>query len=250
MCAIRKTIQHRLAQSRVGDLGWPFGTNTLRKLGTEAPAVLDPVLQARDHTQLTWMPNNTQLIWARKQLTAPILTAARGQNGDFLVAKVFPMEGGASNHTAPPDQLWSVFEGRDDLVYYGWELTAMRVMQWRLLTEMFPIYPPPTHTQIEREQKAVNAAKSPQPGNGPLSPLAVTDTWLSELSNPFMDNTVTVVTRTSPTELTVVRTSPFLFTGLSWFLISHWLADAPMGPVDYRLLPQAKMTGPGVPRPH
>jgi hypothetical protein len=50
--------------------------------------------------------------------------------------------------------------------------------------------------------------------------------------------------------LTIVRNSQFLFTGLEWVLLSHWLADAPMGPLDYNLLPMAKMTGPGVPRPH
>jgi pyridoxine 5-phosphate synthase len=55
------------------------------------------------------------------------------------------------------------------------------------------------------------------------------------------------VTRTSPTELTVVRNSQFLFTGLELVLLSHWLADAPVGPIDYNLLPQAKMSGPGLP---
>jgi hypothetical protein len=50
--------------------------------------------------------------------------------------------------------------------------------------------------------------------------------------------------------LKVVRNSQFLFTGLELVLLSHWLADAPVGPIDYTLLPQAKMSGPGLPKPH
>jgi pyridoxine 5-phosphate synthase len=80
------------------------------------------------------------------------------------------------------------------------------------------------------------------------TPLAVTEAWLAELSSLPLNNTVTEVTRTSPTELTVVRNSQFLFTGLELVLLSHWLADAPVGPIDYSLLPQAKMSGPGMPR--
>jgi len=231
-------------------VAWPVGdsTNALRKLGAEAPAALNPTLEALDHSQLKWLPNDTQLVWTRLPLTAPTLKAVRGQNGDFLVAKMFPMES-KSNLVTPSDQLWSQFEGRDDLVYYGWELTGLRVRQWRLLAELLPIYPPLTRTQADQEQKAAKGAKSPQTGNDFLSPRYVTDAWLSELTHPFLDNTVTAVTRTSPTELTVVRSSPFLFTGFELVLLSHWLADAPMGPIDYHLLPQAKITGPGLSPP-
>jgi hypothetical protein len=78
----------------------------------------------------------------------------------------------------------------------------------------------------------------------------VTEAWLAELSSPILDNTVTEVTRTSPTKLAVVRNSQFLFTGLELVALSHWLAGAPVGPLDFSLLPQAKMSGPGMPKPH
>jgi hypothetical protein len=224
---------------------WPVAdaTNALRKLGAEAPAALNPTLQTRDRSQLAWRAKETQLVWSHLQLTAPTLQGARARNGDFLVANLFPMP---PKEAVPPGQLWSQFEGRDNLVYYGWELTGLRLMQWRLLTEILPIYPPPTPAQVAREQQAAQAAKSPQTAGKLLSPLFLTDAWLGELT-PFLGNTVTEVTRTSPRELTVVRNSPFLFSGLELVLLSHWLADAPMGPIDYNLLPRAKMTGPGLP---
>ncbi len=227
---------------------WPVAdaTNALRKLGAEAPPALNPTLQARDRSQLAWRAKETQLVWTHLPLTAPTLQAARTRNGDFLVAKLFPMP---PKEAVPPGQLWSQFEGRDNLVYYGWELTGLRLLQWRLLTEILPIYPAPTTAQLAREQQAAQAAKSPQTAAKVPSPLFVTDAWLGELT-PFLGNTVTEVTRASPRELTVVRNSPFLFSGMELVLLSHWLADAPMGPIDFNLLPRAKMTGPGLPQPH
>jgi hypothetical protein len=225
---------------------WPVAdaTNTLRKLGTTAPSVLNPILTPRNHSQLFWMPKDDHLAWTHLQLTAPTLEAARDNNTDFLLAKMFTLE---SKFVPAPDPLFSQFERRDDVVYFDWELTGLRVRQWRLLTEILPVFPQPTPQDVARRQKAAREAKPSPLGNQPMTPLAVTEEWLNELGSPILDNTVTEVTRTSPTELTVVRNSEFLFTGLELVLLSHWLADAPVGPIDYTLLPRAKISGPGLP---
>jgi hypothetical protein len=228
---------------------WPVtdATRTLRELGATAPAVLNPLLTARDHTQLSWMPKDNRLLWMRLPLTGPILEAAHDPTGDFLVAKLFPMEPKSS---VVSDQLWSQFEQREDVVYYDWELTGLRLMQWRLLSELLPVFPTPTAEEAARRQKAAQNAK-PSPLSHQLqTPLAITEEWLSELATPVLGNTVTEVARTSPTELTVTRNSQFLFTGLELVLLSHWLADAPVGPIDYSLLPRAKMSGAGIPPAH
>jgi hypothetical protein len=228
---------------------WPVtdATNTIRRLGAAAPAVLNPMLAARDHTQLTWMPKDNRLSWLHMALTVPTLEPADDKSGDFLLAKLFALE---SNYVPVSDQLWSQFEQRDDVVYYDWELTSLRLGQWRLLAELLPVFPPPTPQDVARRQKAARNAKPSAVGNQLQTPLAVTEAWLAELSSPVLDNTVTEVTRTSPTELTVVRNSQFLFTGLELVLLSHWLADAPVGPIDPTLLPRAKMTGPSLPPAH
>jgi hypothetical protein len=167
-------------------------------------------------------------------------------NGDFLLARVFP---GDSPYVAASEQLWSQFQQRDNIVYYDWEITGLRLMQWRLLTEMLPVFPPPTPGDIARRDKAARNAKPPVMAGQANTPLAITESWLAELAGP-LDNTITEVSRTSPTNLTVLRNSQFLFTGLELVMLSHWLADAPVGPIDYSLLPMAKMSGPGLPRPH
>jgi hypothetical protein len=228
---------------------WPVAnaTNALRKLGAEAPALLNPFLEARNHSQLNWLPKDDRLAWSHMQLTAPSLGAASDTNGDFLLAKVFPLE---SKRVPPPDQFWNQFQQRGDLVYYDLEMTGERLKQWRLLAELLPVFPPPTPEDDARHQKAAKNAKPSSAGNPPQTPMFITEAWLAELSSPALNNTFTEVTRISPTQLAIVRSSQFLFTGLELVLLSHWLADAPVGPIDYSLLPQAKMTGPGLPKPH
>jgi len=221
-------------------------TNAMLKLGPQASALLNPILEARNHTQLSWMPKNNELSWIRLQLGGATLKPAHDRSGDFLLASLFPMEHGLAPQS---DQLWSQIEGRNDVVYYDWELTGLRLLQWRLLSELLPVLPQPS---LEDFAHRPSTAQKPKPS--PFSKqsqiaLVVTEAWLAALTLPPA-NTVTEVTRTSPTELTVVRNSQFLFTGLELVMLSHWLADAPVGPLDDNLLPKAKMTGPGLPHPH
>jgi len=224
---------------------WPVtdATNLLRKLGAEAPPLLNPILKARDQTQLSWLAKKDQLRWDHIPVTSPTLQAVHETNGDFLFAELFPRE---PKHTPAPDQLWSQFEGHDDLVYYDWEVTSLRLLQWRLLSGLLPVFPPADAADAAVRQKAARNAKPSPLDNQPQTPLAVTTAWLASLGLPPA-NTVTEVTRNSPTELTVVRNSQFLFTGLELVLLSHWLADAPGGPPDLSLLPTAKVSGPGLP---
>jgi len=223
---------------------WPVTdpTNVLRKLGTEAPAALNPILGPCDHTQLDWVPKLNQLAWVRLPLTGPILEPAHDQGGDFLLAKLFPVE----EQTVPPsEQLWSQFEGREDLVYYDWELTGLRLQQWRLLSELLPVWPSVPPEPVPAKKPGQNAKPASPPAKPLPASVVITDIWLSSLVLPPA-NTVTEVTRSSPTELTVVRNSQFLFTGVEWVLLSHWLADSPVAPVDFNLLPRPKMSGPGL----
>jgi hypothetical protein len=228
---------------------WPVAdaSDTIRKLGLEVPAVLNPILAANGKTHLNWTPQDDRLSWIGLPLTAPILQAAHDKSGDFLVAKLFPAE---AKFVMASDALWSQFEQRDEVVYYDWELTGLRLRQWRVLTELLPGFQPSIPQDAARRQKPAPNAKPPAPGSPIQTPLAITEGWLSVLSTPALGNTVTEVTRTSPTELTVVRNSQLLFTGLELVLLSHWLADAPVGPIDYSLLPRAKVSGPGLPPAH
>jgi hypothetical protein len=121
------------------------------------------------------------------------------------------------------------------LVYYDWEFTGPRLQQWRLLCELLPVLPP-----------VADASASAAAAGGRKAPLVIVDGWLAGLT-PFLDNTVTEITRTSPGELSVARTTPFVLTSYELLWLSHWLTETPSGPVNYNLLPRAKMSGPGLP---
>jgi hypothetical protein len=77
-------------------------------------------------------------------------------------------------------------------------------------------------------------------------PFVVVDSWLGGLT-PFLGNTATEIKRSSPNQLSVTRTTPFVFTSFELLWLSHWLTDTPAGPVNTNLLPMAKITGPGIP---
>jgi hypothetical protein len=162
----------------------------------------------------------------------PFLRVAPGNQGDYLLAGLFLAE---ETNPSAPDNLWAQFENRSDIVYYNWELTGARVHQWRLLSEIMRLLPPVS-----------GRGKPPAADKKSVPPLIAVENWLSGLE-VVLGNTVTEVTRTGPDELTVVRSAPFVFTGLELVWLSHWLADVSSGPVNMTLLPVAKMSGPGVP---
>jgi hypothetical protein len=215
-------------------LAWPVQdtTNAVRALSPKAIQMLNPTLKKVDGTELTSSPAQTALYWKKLQLIVPELHPAPASAGQFLVAGIFALTPGKK---AAPAGLWQQFQTRNDLVYYDWELTGPRLQQLRTLTEVLPILqmaglPAPARTFPSDE----------------ATRLSIKEHWLAGLT-PLLGNTVTRITKTGPRELTVVRKAPFVFTSLELVLLSHWLSDTPAGPLNWSLLPQAKMTGPGLP---
>ncbi len=125
--------------------------------------------------------------------------------------------------------------GVSDIVYYNWELTSLRVHQWRLFAEIMPLLAP-----VSGHNSPVQTDKKTPP------PYVAVENWLAGMEFA-LGNTVTEVTRTAPDELTVTRSAPLVFTGLELVWLSYWLADVPGAPVNMDLMQKAKITGPGMP---
>src|SRR6201999_83700 len=136
--------------------------------------------------------------------------------------------------------------------YYDWELTGARLEEWRLLSEMLPIVHRMTTDDARAEgllvKGATNAPPKKRPGYKPS--FVIADNWLAALAPHLTNDTTTLITKSGPTELTIKRRSPLLFTALELELLAHWMAHAPsVGHVDPNLLPpRAKTSGPGMPR--
>lgn len=214
-------------------LAWPVenSTNLIEQLATQLPAVLNPDLKRLNGSELEWAENYKQIIWTKIQLTRPVLTAAPPKDGNFLLAGLFFHTEGSG---PAPEQLWEQFNGRPDLVYYDWEYTGPRLLALRLIAQEFPIL------------QALGMTPVPQVlSPDVMSRLNLEEQWLDGLTGA-LQNTVTEVTKTGPNELTVVRNSPLVFSSFELILMSHWLSDTPPGPVNKNLLPQPKITGPGI----
>ncbi|MGC8991153.1 MAG: hypothetical protein ACP5MD_13635, partial [Verrucomicrobiia bacterium] len=103
-----------------------------------------------------------------------------------------------------PQELYAQIIGRTNLLYYDWELSQVRVDDWRRMKEVYWMI----------------AGYESMPTNSAVR------LWLAD-TNVFrhMDNAVTEVTCNGPAELNLVRSSSVGFTSLELVLIARWLED-------------------------
>ncbi|HEY3913263.1 MAG TPA: hypothetical protein VGN61_02155 [Verrucomicrobiae bacterium] len=205
-------------------MAWPVdnGAKVIKELGAKGPGIVNPILQSLDRSQVEWVPGASEVTWKKSPIMGPFLKSVSEKEGDYLLAGLFPQ---GKNQSPAPAALWNQFEGHGSLVYYNWELTGVRIHEWRLYSELMP------------EMLSVTGRPGPR--------FAEVENWLDGLE-PALGNTVTEVTRTSPDTLTITRSAPFVFTGMELVWLSHWLTGEPAGPLNMKLLPKAKITGPGI----
>ena len=207
----------------------PDGPEALRILQQSFLPDLNSLLTKPRDEKIFWSPKTTEMVWPKSSLLIPTLSSLRRRDGDYLLAKLFPLP---DSRRPAPEGLWKQIERADDLVYYDWELTGPRLQQWRVLCEFLPVLPAAPPPSLAKSKQA--------------PPFAVVDSWLGGLT-PFLGNTATEIKRSGPSQLSVARTTPFVFTSFELLWLSHWLTETPAGPVNTNLLPMAKMTGPGLP---
>jgi hypothetical protein len=218
---------------------WPVAnaTNSLRRIGAEAPAAFNLDLKRLIAGELRWQPEHDTLLWGNlSAITAPTLQVAPETNGQYLLVSFFPL---LPKSKPAPDELFQQVRSRTNLVYYDWEGTGQRLIPWQMLSAILPILPvnstPPVSTNISpaalRTRSALIAEQNWFNGVGPMLTTG---------------NTVTEITRTAPAELTIVRQSPFVLTAVEFIYLSHWITGTGRPPINLNLLPPpAKVTGPG-----
>src|SRR6185436_3111402 len=103
---------------------------------------------------------------------------------------------------------------RSDLLYYDWEITQNRLLQWKY------VFQANSMAHIE---------------NG-LSELSIK--WIDEISR-HLGNTATELTMISPNELKLVRKSHIGLAGLELVALARWI-DSPAFPLDYKRPPSMR----------
>lgn len=219
---------------------WPDKNprNTMAALSTNAMDELNPKLQEIDKTQLIWRPKKRELVWMKLPLITPGMLPVPTNDGQFIAAALFSRTPGKG---PVPPALWKQFQDRTNLVYYDWELTGPRLKHLLTLTQVLPIL-----QMLGMGPRELDANDKSPAAQAVQYRLDVQEKWLAGLTL-YLGNTITEVTKTGPNELTVIRNSPFVFNSLELIVLSHLLTDTPAGPLDWQLLPQAKMSGPGMP---
>jgi hypothetical protein len=207
-------------------MAWPqaHASNVLERLSTEAPAALNPDLKRFNGTELTWHPEARRLICQNIPLFVPALQAVQDKDGQFLFLSSFPL---SPKSRPAPESLLAQIEGHTNLVYYDWELTGRRLMEWQILGGMI-------------------ANRSRLPGGDERNTALIEDNWLAGLE-PLLGNTVTKITRLAPNELFAVRKAPLGFTSLELVLLADWLCDANSGPIHSPPQPAKKAPAPAHP---
>ncbi len=164
----------------------------LPRLATRLPSVLASNLQQQLVGEIRWASNRTELIWQGLPIIVPFLRPETGTDGEFLYGGLFPNAPGQP----PPAELFTQLD-RPGLLYYDWEITQERLMQWRQLFQLCQLV----------VASPVGAKNS------------TAQEWLVAVA-PHLGNSVTEISSVSPRELSLVRKAHLGLTGFELV----WLA--------------------------
>jgi hypothetical protein len=205
----------------LGAIPVDHSTNLLRELMAQLPAVFNPKLAAINSGGFAETTNHNALFWTNVQPIVPLLRAGSEKSGDFLFGEFVPPLPISRTKEAPAE-LFSQFTGRNDLVYYDWELTQMRLMQWQPMVQMLPILrPTPRGATPGAPVATTNQVR------GFVSAMRARNAWLKVVEKDLETaNAITEVAVTGPNEARLIRKSALGFTGLELVLLSDWLTDA------------------------
>jgi hypothetical protein len=197
------------------------GTNAIRQMATKLPVFFKSLL-TNSQGQFLYVSNRAELILGGVPFIVPMLRPEKNGRDDFLFGAIFPP---SPKPVPPPDELYAQVRGRNNLIYYDWEITEQRLTHAKQFYQLLSI---------------VNGTRLPGTNT-------VSKRWLSAIG-PKLGNTVTEITQTSPQELALVRKSHVGFTGFELATLSAWM-DSPGFPLTFELPgPVARVGSDLVPR--
>jgi hypothetical protein len=184
----------------------PDASNALVQLNQKLSASTN--WQSHFMMPLTMEMTNNQISLHGMLLIEPNMTVLHEPAGDFLLAGVFP--NAPTTEPLPPELFMQL--ARSNLVYYHWEITAERLQQLPLLTQLGLMLT--QHKQLDAQSAAAK--------------------WLNHVG-PTLGNTVTEVTRTAPNELTFMCRAPGGLTAVELVVLANWLEATNFPGCDLRL---------------
>src|ERR1700677_1702653 len=189
----------------------PNATNALAQVARNF--AVDTNWQERLLMPFQMEATTTRITWQGMPFINPEIRALRDSSGDFLFADVFPA---LPIGKAPPAELLQA-ASRNNLVFYHWETTSLRLKALPQLTQLGLMMT--NHRQLDAN--------------------SVAGRWLNRIA-PKPGDSVTEVMQTGPSELTFTRRAPDVLTAAELIALANWL-EAPHFPeCDLKLPPRVK----------
>jgi hypothetical protein len=186
-------------------------TNQIKRIAEQAPRLLGERWQQQGLAQIDWDEANQRAIWKGLLMVTPHLRPVHDAGTNFVVGGLFPQ---LRTSRPPPAELLAQFVPRPDVVYYDWEITQVRLSQWRHLSQLFAVI-----------------AGEPQ-----LSTNMIALNWLLLMeTEPLLGNTITEITAVSPKEWLLVRRSHIGLNGLELVTLARWIESRDFPRLSLRL---------------
>lgn len=181
---------------------------------------LEPNLRKKGKGSILQSTNDHFYGWGGLPIIAPFVGLAPETKGDWLMAGsmigILPQ---GTNNAPPPVALFDQFRGRDDLLYYEWEITEgrLKIARW--------------------------FAQISQMMSGNLISRDLVQGWLNAVGQK-LGNSVTEITRTNDRHWKFTRSSNAGLNSTELALLGYWLENP-----DFPALKRKPMGGPPIPFP-
>ncbi len=192
-------------------------TNVIKKNVSRVPNMLRAQLGKQPQGNFIYQTNSGTLFWGSLPVISPALRPLRDGGREYVGVSFFPPR--PSTNRAPAE-LFAQAVTKNNLAFYGWEITQERVTNWRQFYQM-------TDILAERQM---------QPQNAP------TFKWLIAIA-PRLGNSATEITVSAPNELSLLRKSHLGLTGFELVTLTRWI-DSPNFPYTFDSPPARELRRP------
>ena len=181
-------------------------TNLLAQMAPRLEAFVRSNVADKVMGDVTWNSNRTSVTSGQMLFLQPTFSAVHVPEGDFLYCNLFPLS--PVTNAPPPAELMASL-ARTNLIYYDWEITQHRLLQWRAMASLTDLL------RIERT----------------ILPNTPSQNWLTMVMTN-VGNTVTDVSLISPKEVEILRSAHVGLTGFELVALQRWIDANNFAPPD------------------
>lgn len=184
----------------------PFNdaTNLMKSLAIKLPPLLIGTNALSRDGNIFWFSNKAEIVWQGLPLMTPFLRATSDGGKQYIVGGLFAAA--QPGKTPAPAELWNQFMNRTNLMYYDWEFTQERMLQWMQIYQLLPLF-----TKVPQVPES-------KPGQK----------WLQKISSELGDAATEIVLK-NQNEVLIVRRSSIGLVGFELLHLARWF-DSPTFP--------------------